>query len=467
MLSSRCSHKSPTINCNMATGSTTEETVCQCKKGRVTSDQELCLQKHTTFLVRELQCESIVSALRSKFVLDDNDQDNIIGLPGNKKSRQDQNRFLIDTLMNRTPRGFQIFLEVLLTTGHQNAYHKLTLKGEDSGESGKTQDSQTFPPKKTGTENCVNTPHNDESDTDGHCPEFNFEDQLCNVEARVCSAEVRLHNIEQYIGQTDGQENDIETVKQQLKETHTELEKLRSTYAQQSREIHNKNEQIKKTQRELADQLKINVDQSNELRDKLEELDIAKLKIEEQMKIIAQLKLKVTKLEQRSKTAEANIEQLKKDMKDTDKKILKLHLNRNEDKKLIADLQTKLATQEEQRKVDIRLLNDNFARDLKSVQRDMQKQIREELNRERRITQHPALPPLQKSQNIHQRLDSLAENRPALAQSGPSWPVAYPENASLTAAPKRYGTKKLPHRPSLPVVENTQRSNKPSGSKNK
>ena len=441
------------LTVTMATCSSTNETVCKYKKGRITIEQELCLQKHMPFLVKELDSEDIVSDLRANFVLNDNDQENILGRPGNRRSRQDQNKLLIETLMNRTPRRFMIFLDVLRATGHQNAYDTLTVKEDDSGRSGKTQDSQTaslnpserFEPEP---QNRVNGPVIDKTEClDEEFLESNIEDQLHRVADRVGNAETRIDSLEQCLGLTKEEKDNIQDLKQQLKETKDELEKLRGVCAQQARELRSKSEEIKTYQRKLDDQLKASAEHSRELREKSEQLKSAYQKNADQLKIIAELESQVKELEQRLKTIDASMEQLKQKMKkdktEYDKKIGNLQAEQVEDKRHIAELQKKVAAIEEQRKRDKTEIFDAMKQYVKEMGKKAQSIAREEMRRERKVTQSPAAMPFSKPENnFIQRVNFPVENRSVHARNEPSMVSA--KAALSKAAPQKPGNCNLP-----------------------
>ena len=231
----------------MAAGAGAKQTVCIYKRGSITREQELCLQKHTPFLVKELKCEKIVPRLVSYCVLDKNDQKRIMGRPKHDRSRVEQNKRLVDTMMNRTPRGFEIFLNVLRETGHQNAYESLTPKQEDRGEAGKTRDSQTLssnPSEEIDPEvrDHVYTPvtSKTKNQADAHYAQklqrdfsgSSFENQLHFLTARLHDAQSRLDNIKHSTGLTEEQKNrSVQHLEQELKETVTELKRLRGMYA--------------------------------------------------------------------------------------------------------------------------------------------------------------------------------------------------------------------------------------------
>ena len=326
----------------MATSDSDKEIVCHFKRGRVRREQELRLQKHTAFLVKELESEEIVADLLSYFILDKNDQEYIIGRPENKRSRAEQNERLIGTLMNRTPHGFDTFLDVLRATGHQHAYDTLT------------RDRQTLfdnPSKKVDPEVKdhvyipVTSKTKDEEDT--HYAQklqtdfsgSGIENQLHCVEDRVCNAESRNVNIEQRIGLTEEEKNNIQDLKEDVKTIRTEIDSLGGMHAQQAKNLDKKSEEIKTLQQKLDALLKTNAEQSKELRDRSEQLKSSKQKIEEQSKMIAQLETQVRKLDQQLKTVGENMDQLKQEMKrdkiEADKKISKLQSKQEEGLSLI------------------------------------------------------------------------------------------------------------------------------------
>ena len=381
------------LTVTMATRSSTNETVHKHKRGRIKSGQERCLEKHLPFLAKELESEVIVSNLRAKFVLDDNDQENILGCPGNRKSRQDQNRFLIHTLMNRTPRGYEIFLEGLRETGHEHAYH--TLKGEGSIRSKRTQDSQTqkFEPELQTT---VNGPVIDKTEClDEEFLESNIEDQLYRVADRVGNAETRINNLEHCFGRTKEENDHIQDLQQQLKNTQNELEMLRGVCEQQATELLSKSDEINESQRKLDDQLKAQAELSKQLREKSELLKSAYRKNAEQANKIKELESQVQELKQKLETTEANMTTLRKEVADAEEQ-------RKLDKKQIEE-------QIKREKKEMSEVIKQYTMEIeKKMEKKMQNIAREEIRRERQVTQKPAGLPATKPANMK----SVAQNRP-------------------------------------------------------
>ena len=109
-------------------------------RGKVTKMQEMCLQLHKPFLMGEMDCREMVHRLRSKFIVSEHDEHFIF----KAETQREQNGRLVDTIINRTARGFEVYMQVLQDTGHDAAYVKLfrTLENWQEGKEGVKEEEE-------------------------------------------------------------------------------------------------------------------------------------------------------------------------------------------------------------------------------------------------------------------------------------------------------------------------------------
>ena len=184
-------------------------------RGKVTEAQDRCLQVLKPFLMTELESRELVPRLRSKFILDDNDEQYIFS----GETRKEQNGRLVDTVTKRTSRGFQEFKQALYDTGHDHAYNKL-------------QWEQT---KQESCEVLDATTHH-ATDPETPAPEdkekvVSLEGQVENLAEAVETVSVRVEILEDLkekaTKEDDGRQREIEQLKNELNDAWDQVDQLR------------------------------------------------------------------------------------------------------------------------------------------------------------------------------------------------------------------------------------------------
>lgn len=326
-------------------------------RGRVTRIQELCLQQNKVFLLHEMECQDIVINLRSKFILNGDDNDFILGADGNRLPQRDQNSRLVDTITMRSPRGFEAFLQALKETGHDEAYRRLdqTLEGLPAGvetqhtrNNGSTADTSVRSDESDEVFGDAAGPSTSRSlssesgclddvgrrlvervqeagemirqitmnlplDSDNENPsregsEQDFQDQLGSLCDRVDTVEIRLDGIEGVVNLkeiTDEQQSEVVRLKEELVSAQAEIRRLLETVQSQENEINAQ----KEMNRQRSEQLESAEKRIVELLDHIQRLE----------KTNDDLKKALRAVQQKATQADSKIAALQKDLEQTKK----------------------------------------------------------------------------------------------------------------------------------------------------
>ena len=328
-------------------------------RGRVTRKQELCLQQNKVFLLHEMECQDIVINLRSKFILNGDDNDFILGADGNRLPQGDQNSRLVDTITMRSPRGFEAFLQALKETGHDEAYRRLdqTLEGLPAGvetqhtrNNGSTADTSVRSDERDEVFGDAAGPSTSRSlssesgclddvgrrlvervqeagemirqitmnlplDSDNENPsrelegsEQDFQDQLGSLCDRVDTVEIRLDGIEGVVNLkeiTDEQQSEVVRLKEELVSAQAEIRRLLETVQNQENEINAQ----KEMNRQRSEQLESAEKRIVELLDHIQRLE----------KTNDDLKKALRAVQQKATQADSKIAALQKDLEQTKK----------------------------------------------------------------------------------------------------------------------------------------------------
>ena len=218
-------------------------------RGRVTPNQELCLQQNKEFLLQEMVCQDMVINLRKKYILNANDNDYIVGVSGHRLPQSEQNSRLVDTITMRTPKGFEAFLQALKETGHEEAYNKLkkTLDGvSDGAEPVHTRSKNSSVSEVTiADEKEQEAGQRVQQTTKGVSSgseslstkgsELDLYDQLASLSTRVHDIENRMDGLQGQAGQklTDEQQSEVVLLKEELESAQADMQGLKD--ARQSR----------------------------------------------------------------------------------------------------------------------------------------------------------------------------------------------------------------------------------------
>ncbi|KAK7494737.1 hypothetical protein BaRGS_00014135 [Batillaria attramentaria] len=319
------------------------------QRGKVTPQQELCLQLNKEYLMEELDSKEIVQKLRSKFIIDKNDEENILGAGGVVNPRREQNSRLVDTIVMRRPQGFVAFLQTLEDTGHEAAVAKLreTLqesKGSTHVPLATAVDGARLTDQATRitilekrmkkvNPDCTKSDEVDNQTTDDH----GYEGDVDRLNERVDDLDTRLRVIENLEHHAE-----VSRLQQELDEARKEIDNLMGAKADQSK-------LIKELQGKNADLAKL-------LTQKSEQLEKAKEKVEKLEKRINDMETEnrclrngITRLQTQAQEADSTIKALKKTVAERSEKhekdMMRMRSDKLRDRKAFDDFKKHVENQ--------------------------------------------------------------------------------------------------------------------------
>ncbi|KAK7494654.1 hypothetical protein BaRGS_00014052 [Batillaria attramentaria] len=222
-------------------------------RGKVTAEQELCLQLHKEFLTEEMDSVDVVQRLRSQFILSSNDEEYILGTAGTlvRNTRREQNGRLVDTITMRGPRGFDAFLQALADTGHDAAYRKLCQTMNypmDDRQWIQYRDSEGYARSES------------PASPGRRLNESGYDDEVSYLLDRVDELSGSVEGIKKHlevlsirITKVDsGRQAEIDRLKRELDKARAELERLRGENDELSALVSEKSEQLDEAKEKIA-----------------------------------------------------------------------------------------------------------------------------------------------------------------------------------------------------------------------
>ncbi|PVD30305.1 hypothetical protein C0Q70_09569 [Pomacea canaliculata] len=299
-------------------------------RGKVTSEQERCLQKNNMFLADNIECTDIVTLLYSRLILDDNDKQKILGTDGQRLPRKEQSLRLLDVITMRSPAGFEAFLKALDDTGHLAAAGRIrqTLHNLSEELVGRPREYD----HSTYVKQITSTSSDSESVEDDARGRETFKQEVFGLCDRVDKIEKHLDVLSYRMTQIDGgQKEEVSRLRQKLSEASNEIKKLRREnenlnclVAEKSEQLRQASDKIEALEKQLKVMENDNTNLLNRVVEQSQELQRMRLQAQQAREQITDLQSEVDKQNQQQSLHKRELDSLRKRSEAENKKVAEL-----------------------------------------------------------------------------------------------------------------------------------------------